>query len=140
MSDIPPVLEFQTISERLRTFAFPEVHAVVGILMGGMVPAALVAQRLGKPLHYLQINYRAPDNSPQRPQAELLKSVSIPQELRRILIVDDVGVSGSTFAAAREALGGREVITFAIKGRADLVLLPEVRGCVSWPWPRVERV
>jgi hypoxanthine phosphoribosyltransferase len=52
----------------------------------------------------------------------------------RILLVDDVSVSGQTLALARSLLKGYEVITFTLKGKADFVLFPEITACVNWPW------
>ena len=48
---------------------------VVGIASGGTVPASLLAHQLRKPLALVTINFRAPDNTPQRPAPELLSEL-----------------------------------------------------------------
>ncbi len=127
-------LAFGEISERLRGLELPEVDLVVGIATGGTVPAAMLAHQLGVPLALLRINYRAEDNSPQRPAPELLEPPPSVGGARRALLVDDVSVSGATLEAARAALPALEVTTLTLKGRADLVIFPEVASCVAWPW------
>ncbi len=52
----------------------------------------------------------------------------------KLLLVDDVSVSGKTMKMAKEALAGNEVKTLALKGKADYVLFPEISECVKWPW------
>ena len=47
LADMTP-LAFRDITDRLEHWRFPEhLDGVVGIAAGGVVPAALVAQRLG---------------------------------------------------------------------------------------------
>ena len=127
-------LEFDGISRALKRLTLPSVDCVVGIAEGGTVPAALLAHQLGLPLWMLRINYRAPDNTPQRPEPRLLVELPPVPEGARILLVDDVSVSGQTLALARELLDGHEIVTFTLKGQADFVLFPEITACVNWPW------
>lgn len=128
-------LAFEEISARIKAAELPEVDVVCAIATGGVMPGALVAFRLGLPLRVLQINYRAPDNSPQRPAPELLAPADAPAPGTRVLLVDDVAVTGKTIELARSVLAGCEVTTLALKGRAaDIVLFPEVASCVIWPW------
>lgn len=129
------VLDFVSISDRLRAFDFPRADIVVGIADGGKVPAALVAFMLDLPLIILPINFRAPDNTPQRGSPELLtKTIPVLPEGARVLLVDDVSVTGQTFAFAKKLLKDHVVVTFALKGKADHVLFPEIPSCVNWPW------
>lgn len=127
-------LDFTEIARRLRAVSFPPVDRVVGIGSGGIVPAALVAYELGLPLTVLSINLRAPDNTPRHPQPVILNEIDIPAEDHRLLLVDDVSVSGATLEAAKAVLRGREITTLVMKGRGDIVLFPEVGACVLWPW------
>lgn len=134
MSATKVKLEFHTISARLREMALPEVDVVVGIARGGIVPAALVAHQLGVPLVLLRINYRDDANRPHRASPELLESTFFDPLGKRILLVDDVSVSGATLDCAKEILFGATITTLTCKGKADLVLFPQVRECVVWPW------
>ena len=127
-------LDFETISKALKRIQLPSVDFVVGIAEGGTIPAALLAHQLELPLRLLRINYRAPDNSPQRPAPALLVDVPLLPDGASILLVDDVSVSGQTLALARGLLAQHEVVTFTLKGRADIVLFPEIATCVNWPW------
>jgi uncharacterized protein len=134
MSAIKVKLEFHLISQRLRELKLPEVDLVVGIARGGLVPAVMVAHQLGVPLALLRINYRDDDNKVRRAEPELLEPISFNPLSQRVLLVDDVSVSGATLQKARAMLAGATVTTLACKGRADFVLFPEVPECVEWPW------
>lgn len=126
-------LDFLEIRARLKGLRLPPADAVVGIATGGTVPASLVAYELGVPLYLLPLNYRAEDNTPQRPRPERLGPFT-PPAAGHVLLVDDVSVSGQTLAAAKTFLPELTVTTLVMKGRADLVLFPEVETCVLWPW------
>ena len=127
------VLDFVEIRARLERLELPLVELVVGIATGGSVPASLVAYKLGAPLAMMQLNYRAEDNTPQRPEPELLGTFQAP-DAARVLLVDDVSVTGRTFQTAKALLPHSHVTTLVIKGRGDFVLFPEVASCVVWPW------
>jgi hypoxanthine phosphoribosyltransferase len=127
-------LDFTTISRALKTFQFPEVDHVVGIAMGGIVPASLIAHQINRPMSLIEINYRARDNSPRYPRPVLLSWQPLPVGVQRVLLVDEVSVTGKTMEFAKTFLMEHEVITFALKGKADYVLFPEISSCVNWPW------
>ena len=127
-------LDFLTIIRRIDQIQLPAVEHVVGIATGGIVPASLLAYRLGCSLSLIRINYRAEDNSPQLPAPHLLAPFAPPVGVKRILLVDDVSVSGQTLEAAKELLKDYEVTSFVLKGKADLIVFPEIQECVNWPW------
>jgi xanthine phosphoribosyltransferase len=129
-------LSFEAILERLRGWNFPGgIDGVVGIASGGVVPAALVAQRLGTGLRVIAVNYRDEANEPRHAAPVLLGGVPDLGGWRRVLLVDDVWVSGRSWQAARAFLpGGVEVLPFVMKGRVDFALFSDVPGCVMWPW------
>ena len=127
-------LNFTEIARRLKQIVLPAVDMVVGIATGGVVPASLAAYKLERPLTLLHINYRAEDNLPQRDAPLLLRETAIPPPPKRILLVDDVSVSGQTLDLARNLLSGHHVITLVFIGTADYVLFPEIKSCVQWPW------
>ena len=142
-------LSFPDITRRLKALTLPEVDLVVGVATGGTVPASLVAYELARPLRMLAINYRDEDNQPRREAPELLEPFillpdallpdtllpdALPPDPLRILLVDDVSVSGKTLAVAKRVLQGHTLTTLVFKGKGDLVVLPEVASCVVWPW------
>jgi gluconokinase len=127
-------LSLPEIKQRLQACTLPVVDRVIGIGSGGSVPAALVAYELGCPLTILPINYRAPDNSPRYAEPQLLGAIDLADSDQRLLLVDDVSVSGKTLDVAKAVLAGREVTMLVMKGKADIVLFPEVSACVNWPW------
>lgn len=129
-------LDFTEIASRLAAWTFPPgIDGVVGIASGGVVPAALVAQRLGVGMKVIAMNYRDDANAPRYPEPKLLSAVPDLGEWRRILLVDDVYVSGQSWRAARALLPESvEVRPFVLKGRQEFALIRDVDGCVQWPW------
>ena len=129
-------LSFTEISARLAGWKFPAgLEGIVGIASGGIVPAALVAQRLGLDLKIIVINYRDEANAPRYAEPKLLSVVPDLGTWRRVLLVDDVYVSGKSWHAARVRLpAGAEVLPFVLKGQVDFALFRDLDGCVRWPW------
>ena len=82
----------------------------------------------------IKINYRDDNNKPRYEIPMLLKDINIPANVKKILLVDDVGVSGKTLKLAEEHLNNYEVTTMVMKGSGDIVLFPEILTCVNWPW------
>jgi len=129
-------LAFEDIAARLAAWPFPAgIDGVVGIASGGIVPAALVAQRLGIGLKVIALNYRDDANEPRFDAPRLLSTVPALGAWRRVLLVDDVYVSGKSWHAARALLpAAAEVLPFVLKGQVEFALIREVDGCVQWPW------
>lgn len=127
-------LSFVEISERLKQTELPKTDVVIGIGTGGIVPASIVAFHLKADLQVMTLNYRDEKNNP-RYETPVVIQKSLGDLLgKRILLVDDVSVSGKTMNAALQQLEGLNVKTFAMKGKADFVLFPEIKDCVKWPW------
>ncbi|MCZ6530471.1 MAG: phosphoribosyltransferase [Chloroflexi bacterium] len=127
-------LSLTEIAQRLKAMELPEVDGIVGIAAGGTVPASLVAYQLDRPLSMIQLNYRGEDNLPLYDSPQVIEAQPIDDAQRRVLLVDDVSVSGKTLSAAKDLLGDRAVTTLVITGEADYVVFPEVGDCVNWPW------
>jgi uncharacterized protein len=129
-------LRFEDITSRLARWKFPAgIDGVVGIASGGVVPAALVAQRLGVGLKIVAVNYRDEANEPRHAAPRLLAAAPELGTWRRVLLVDDVYVSGQSWRAARAALPPDiEVLPFVLKGQVEFALIREIEGCVQWPW------
>jgi xanthine phosphoribosyltransferase len=129
-------LDFTDISARLRAWKFPEkIDGVVGIARGGVVPAALVAHRLGVGLKVLAVNYRDDAHEPRFAAPRVLAPPPDVRPWKRLLLVDDVYVSGQSWHAARALLPADvEVLPFVMKGKVEFALIRDVDGCVQWPW------
>ncbi|WP_247978763.1 phosphoribosyltransferase [Maribellus sp. YY47] len=127
-------LSFKEITERLKTIDFPPVDVVIGIGTGGVPAATMVAFYLEAELQVLTMNYRDEQNNPRYETPRVLNQPEWQLEGKRILLVDDVSVSGKTMNAALELLKGFDVKTCAMKGKADFVLFPDIKDCVKWPW------
>ncbi|MFW6277572.1 MAG: phosphoribosyltransferase [Prolixibacteraceae bacterium] len=127
-------LSFREISERLKQVKLPETDLVIGIGSGGIVPAGIVAFHLNAELQVMVLNYRDELNNPRFEEPKVLEKPHGNLEGKRVLLVDDVSVSGKTMNKALEQLQGLNVKTLAMKGKADYVLFPEIKDCVKWPW------
>lgn len=127
-------LSFHEISTRLKKMVLPEIDVVIGIGSGGIVPAGIVAFHLDAELQVMVLNYRDEQNTPRYDEPKLLQKPFGQLDGKRILLVDDVSVSGKTMNAALQQLKGLDVKTLAMKGKADYVLFPEIKDCVKWPW------
>lgn len=129
-------LAFEAIVARLGAWRFPDgIEGVVAIASGGVVPGALVAQRLGVGLKTIALNYRDETNTPRYAEPRVLSRVPDLGGWRRILLVDDVFVSGRSWHAARALLpAGVDVQPFVLKGQVEFALIRDVDGCVQWPW------
>lgn len=127
-------LSFKEITARLKSIDFPPVDIVIGIGTGGVPAATMVAYHLNAELQVMTLNYRDEKNNPLYEKPKVLSTPAWQLEGKRILLVDDVSVSGKTMNAALEILAGYDVQTCAMKGKADFVLFPEIKDCVKWPW------
>lgn len=128
-------ITFDAISEALHAFDFPEIDLVLGIGRGGVYPACMIAHQLGVAMKIIRVSHRNDLNEPMQDPPQIMGDIkwdffSYP----RILIVDDVAVSGKTLALVKEKLVDNQVHTFVLKGTADMVLFPKVKSCVNWPW------
>lgn len=128
-------LSFTEISSRLRAIQLPETDLVIGIGTGGIVPASLVAFHLNCDLHIITLNYRDESNTPRYENPVIVDMPEMPAlQGKRILLVDDVSVSGKTLNEALKHFDGLKIKTLTMKGKADYVLFPEIKDCVKWPW------
>lgn len=127
-------LAFKDITERLKATDLPEIDVVIGIGSGGIAAATMVAYHLNAELQVMTLNYRDEQNKPRYEKPKVLQKPDWHLQGKRILLVDDVSVSGKTMKEALRQLPGLNVKTLAMKGKADYVLFPEIKDCVKWPW------
>lgn len=127
-------LDIREITARIKAVPLPEVDWIVAVARGGLFPGTLLAFHLDLPLGVLHLNYRHDDNRPRYETPKILTEKRLPNEPCRVLLVDDVSVSGKTLNAACQLLAGHYITTFVLKGSADIVVFPEIGECVDWPW------
>jgi xanthine phosphoribosyltransferase len=125
---------FAEVLERFRTIAIDEpFDLIVAIANGGIVPAGILAQRMGAEVRLLRINLRDERQQPRYDAPKLLAPIDFEFRGRRVLVVDDRVKSGSTLRLACELLAGAAVVrTFAVNGTADYALYDE--ACFRFPW------
>ncbi|MDR0973134.1 MAG: phosphoribosyltransferase [Prevotellaceae bacterium] len=125
---------FEEVLARFRTIAFREqFDCIVAIAEGGIIPAAILNQRLRTELFLLKINFRAEDQVPRYDRPKLLAPIDFDYAGKRVLLVDDRVKTGATLALAREMLADAALLrTFAVNGKADYALYDE--ACFRFPW------
>ena len=130
----PPT--FQDITARIAKWPFPEgIDGVIGIAAGGVVPAALVAQRLGVGLKTIRVTYRDEKHGTRFIEPHVASEIPGLGLWKRVLLVDDLYLSGRSWNAARAMLPSKiEVLPFVLSGNVDFALYRDPKGCTDWPW------
>lgn len=126
---------FEQVADRIRAFRFGEsFDLIVAIANGGIIPAALLNQRLGLPLEIVRISLRDPEQRPMYDAPKLLEPIRFDPRGQRVLLVEDRVKTGATLNMARKLLAeaGASVKTFAVNGKADYSLYDE--ACFRFPW------
>lgn len=126
--------EFQDVLQRFREIEFSETFdMLVAIANGGIIPAAILGQRLSVEVHLLKINLRDANQVPKYDQPILLAPVDFDYKGKSILLIEDRVKTGATMNYAISLLKGAKIIrTFAVNGKADYALYDE--ACFKFPW------
>ena len=125
---------FSEVMERFATIEINETFdLIVAIANGGILPAAIINQRLNIEFQTIKISLRDEFQQPKYDSPKLLQPVNFDFSGKRILLVDDRIKTGSTIKLANEILKKAAVIkTFAVNGNADYALFNE--SCFRFPW------
>ena len=125
---------FEAVAERIRTVKFrEEFDMIVAIANGGIIPAALLNQRLNVEFQLLKLHLRDTKQKPLYDVPQLVEGVKFEVEGRTILLVEDRVKTGATLNYARQLLSGAKLVrTFAVNGKADYCLYDE--SCFRFPW------
>ncbi|MDR1545077.1 MAG: phosphoribosyltransferase [Prevotellaceae bacterium] len=120
--------------ERFRTIRFAEnFDMVVAVANGGIIPAAILNQRLGVEFNLLKINYRDNFQKPLYASPKLLSPIDFEFKGKKILVVEDRVKTGASLETACKFLDGAALVkTFAVNGKADYSLYDEDCFLFSW--------
>ncbi len=126
---------FEEILQRIATLPLhEEFDMIVAIANGGIIPAAILNQRLQIEMQLLKINLRDPQQRPKYDAPRLLTPIDFNYRDRNILLVEDRVKTGASLQFAKSLLEkeARKVKTFAVNGPADYSLYDE--ACFKFPW------
>jgi len=125
---------FAEVMQRFREIEFREAFdMIVAIANGGIIPAAIINQRLNIEIQLLKINLRDPRQKPKYDMPQLVAPIDFDFRGKTILLVEDRIKTGATVHFAIDLLHDAGLIkTFAVNGRADYSLYDE--ACFRFPW------
>ena len=125
---------FETVMQRFREITFQEqFDMIVAIANGGIIPAAILNQRLNLRMELLRINLRDPSQKPLFERPQLVSPIDFDIKGKTILLVEDRIKTGATVNFAIDLLyDAREIKPFAVNGKADYALYDE--ECFKFPW------
>lgn len=128
-------ISFAAISEALHGFDFPEIDLVLGISQGAKSPAAMIAHQLGVELKLIIVGKKNKRGKFSVSTAEIENSAAWDFfGHHRILIVDDISITGKTIQFIRDNVKADKVYSMVLFGEADYVLFPKVKSEVKLPW------
>lgn len=129
-----PTKSFEEVLQRFREIEFEEsFDLIVAIANGGVIPAAIINQRLNTEFYLLKINLRDSFQKPKFDAPKLLQPIDFEFKDKKVLLVEDRIKTGATVNLALELLKEAEIIkTFAVNGEADYSLYDE--SCFRFPW------
>ena len=114
---------------------FENFNLIVAIANGGIIPAAILNQRLNIEIQLLKLNLRDQNQKQLYEIPRILEPINFDVKDRDILLVEDRVKTGTTLNFAKKMLeeaGARKVRTFAVNGNADYSLYNET--CFRFPW------
>ncbi|MDR0982914.1 MAG: phosphoribosyltransferase [Culturomica sp.] len=125
---------FEEVLEKLRRMQFHEpFDMIVAVANGGIIPAALINQRLNVELQLLKLHLRDADQKPIYDEPQLVEDLKFDVAGRTVLLVEDRVKSGATLRMAKQLLSEAACVkTFAVNGEADYSLYNET--CFRFPW------
>ena len=125
---------FEEVLQRFRDIEFNETFdIIVAIANGGIIPAAIINQRLNTGVELIKINLRDPNQKPKYDSPRLVSPIDFEFKNKSILLVEDRIKTGATVKYAIDLLhGAKQIKTFAVNGEADYSLYDE--DCFKFPW------
>ncbi len=128
--------DFEQVRQRFAEVTFEEpFDLIVAVANGGIIPAAILNQRLNLDIQLLKLHLRDAGQKRLYDQPHLLEEISFDVEGKKVLLVEDRVKTGTTLNYALKLLlekGAAMVKTFAVNGNADYCLYNET--CFRFPW------
>lgn len=124
----------EEVLQRFREIEFHEnFDMIVAIANGGIIPAAIINQRLNIEIQLLKISLRDNNQQKKYDSPKLVSPIDFDFKNKTILLVEDRVKTGATLQFAMELLSEAKLIkTFAVNGNADYALFNE--ECFKFPW------
>ena len=120
------VKTFEEVRQRFLEITFEErFDLIVAVANGGIIPAAMLNQRLNLDMQLLKLHLRDADQKQLYDRPRLLEEIRFEDRVK----------TGTTLNYARQLLlgaGAAVVKTFAVNGNADYCLYNEM--CFRFPW------
>jgi uncharacterized protein len=127
---------FEEVLKCFEAASFGEhFNLMVAVANGGIIPAAILNQRLGLEIQLLKLHLRDSMQKQLYDRPQLQEEIRFEVQGKTILLVEDRVKTGTTLNYARQLLmeaGAKTVKTFAVNGRADYCLYDE--ACFLFPW------
>ena len=125
---------FEEVMQRFREITFHETFdMIVAIANGGIIPAAIINQRLNVDIQLLKINLRDPNQRPKYNSPRLISPIDFDYKGKSILLAEDRIKTGATVQYAIALLkDASRIKTLAVNGKADYSLYDE--PCFKFPW------
>ncbi len=125
---------FEEIATRFQEIVFLETFdMIVAIANGGIIPAAMLNQRINTNIELLKINLRDSNQKMIYDRPKLLEPIRFDFTNKNILLVEDRVKTGLSLQFASDLLQKANMIkTFAVNGKADYSLYNE--DCFKFPW------
>ncbi|MDR2928012.1 MAG: phosphoribosyltransferase [Cytophagaceae bacterium] len=125
---------FEKVLERFKAINFAEeFDMIVAIANGGIIPAAILNQRLKIDFQLLKIHLRDENQKTKYDTPQLMSPIDFKSESKKILLVDDRIKTGASIRFAQQLLNDAAMIkTFAVNGNADYALYND--ACFRFPW------
>jgi uncharacterized protein len=127
---------FEEVKMKFASISFKEhFDMIVAIANGGIIPAALLNQRLDLEIQLLKLHLRDASQKPLYNQPRLIEEIRFDIKNKTVLLVEDRVKTGATLNYAKQLLtqaGAKTIKTFAVNGKADYCLYDET--CFIFPW------
>jgi uncharacterized protein len=125
---------WEEIKDRIQLLHFEEsFDMIVAIANGGIIPAALINQKLLLPFELLKLSFRDSKQQPIFDSPQLVEPLNFDPTGKNILLVEDRVKTGASLSVALVLLSKATLIkTFAVNGKADYSLFDE--SCFKFPW------